>query len=435
MSIMLKNGTVFDGFSLGTDHEDILIKDGIVVRRGAGLEDEGARVIDCAGKLVCPGFIDIHAHFRDPGFEWREDIMSGARAAAAGGYATVVTMPNTDPAVDSQVTVEYVLSRGESAGGARVLPSACVSRGRKGTTLAELGLMAQSGAVFFTDDGAPVSDARLLKIALRYSRDLDVRIMEHPEEPSLTAGAQVNEGAVSASCGLKGWPASAEVIDIERGVALCRETDSPIHFTHVSTEHGIDTIRRAKSEGLPVTCDVTPHHLSLDENYVLVGRFSSAYKVNPPLRTRRDIKMLWKGVEDGTVDAIATDHSPYHMDEKDVPFQESPFGIASIECSVAVVLDTWRKLGMPAGLDRLLSLFTSGPGALLPRSWRSLGALKEGARADVTVIDLEEIRRVDVNEWRSKARICPWSGEMLQGWPVLTLVDGHIRMNRLEDGE
>lgn len=433
MSIILKNGVVFDGFALGTEREDILVKDGIIARRSAGLAEEGARVIDCAGRIVCPGFIDLHAHFRDPGFEWREDITSGARAAAAGGYTTVVAMPNTEPAVDSQVAVEYVISRGESAGGARVLPAACVSRGRKGGRMAELGLMAQSGAVFFTDDGSPVSNAGLLKTALRYSRDLEVRIMEHPEEPSLTEGAQVNEGAVSASSGLKGWPSSAEVIDIERGVALCRETDSPVHFTHVSTEHGIDAIRRAKREGLPVSCDVTPHHLSLDENYVLVGRFSSTYKVNPPLRTRRDVKMLWKAVEDGTADAIATDHSPYHMDDKDVPFQEAPFGIASIECSVAVVLDTWRKLGRPVPLERLLSLFTSGPGALLPRSWRSLGALREGARADVTIIDMEEVRTVDVSEWKSKARVCPWSGEMLQGWPVLAMVDGRIRMNRLEE--
>ena len=435
MSILLKNAKIFDGRSLGSECEDILVKDGVIARRGSGLPEDGAEVYDLGGKLLCPGFIDIHVHFRDPGYEWREDTESGARAAAAGGYSTVVTMPNTEPAVDNPVTVEYLLARGKRAGGARVLPSGCVSKGRQGKQLAELGLMAESGAVMFTDDGSPVWDAKLLKTALLYSKDLDVRIMEHPEEPSLTAKAHVNEGVVSASSGMKGWPASAEVIDIQRGIALSRETDAPIHFTHVSTELGVDAVRQAKKVGLPVTCDVTPHHLSLDENCILVCRFSSTYKVNPPLRTRKDVKALWEAIADGTVDAIVTDHAPYHMDEKDVPFQEAPSGIASIECSVAVVLDTWLKLGEPVALEHLLSLFTSGPAALLPRPWRSLGTIKEGATADITVLDLDAVKRVDVNEWKSKARLCPWDGEMLQGWPVMTLVEGNVRMNRLEDGE
>ncbi len=433
--ILLKNARVFDGETLGTECEDILVKEGVVARRGAGLSEEGAEVFDLRGRLIAPGFIDLHVHFRDPGHEWREDTASGSRAAAAGGYTTVVTMPNTDPAVDSPVTVEYLMARGKRCEGARVLPSGCVSRNRQGKQLAELGLMAESGAVFFTDDGAPVSEARLLKTALLYTRDLDVRIMEHPEEPSLTAKAQVHEGVVSASSGLKGWPASAEVIDIQRGIALCRETDARIHFTHVSTAYGIDAVRQAKKAGLQVTCDVTPHHLSLDETYILVSRFSSTYKTNPPLRSRADVKALWEAIVDGTVDAIVTDHAPWHMDDKDVPFQEAPFGIASLECSVAVVLDTWRKTGKPVSLEHLLSLFTSKPAALLPRPWRALGVLKEGATADITVLDLDASKLVDVTKWKSKARICPWDGEMLQGWPVMTLVEGIIRMNRLEEGE
>ncbi|MDD3515605.1 MAG: dihydroorotase [Synergistaceae bacterium] len=433
--ILLKNATIFDGENLGTASEDLLLKDGVVARRGTDLSAEGAEVFDLGGKLVCPGFIDLHVHFRDPGYEWRENTESGARAAAGGGYTTVVTMPNTDPAVDNPVTVEYLVARGKKAGASRVLPAGCVSKGRQGKQLAELALMAESGAVFFTDDGAPVSDAKLLKTALLYSRDLDVRIMEHPEEPSLSAKSQVNEGAVSAASGMKGCPASAEVIDIQRGIILSRETDSPIHFTHVSTELGIDAIRQAKKEGLPVTCDVTPHHLSLDETYVLVSRFSSAYKVNPPLRARKDVKALWDAVADGTVDAIVTDHAPYHLDDKDVPFQEALSGIASLECSVAVVLDTWAKTGKPVPLERLLELFTSGPAALLSRPWRSLGSLKEGAPGDVTVLDLEAIQRVDVNQWKSKARVCPWDGEMLQGWPVMALVEGRVVMNRLKDPE
>lgn len=259
--------------------------------------------------------------------------------------------------------------------------------------------------------------------------------MEHPEELSLTEKGQVNEGVVSASSGLKGWPVSAELIDVQKGIALCRETDAPIHFTHVSSGLAIEAIRSAKTEGLPVTCDVTPHHLTLDETAILVSRFSSTYKVNPPLRTRADVKALWKALEDGVVDAIATDHAPYHMDEKDLPFQEATSGIASIECSVAVVLDGWAKLGKPLPLEHLLARFTSGPASVLPGKWRSLGVLKEGAVADVTVIDPEAVRKVDVTTWKSKARLCPWNNEFLQGWPVLTMVDGKIVMNRLEERE
>lgn len=433
--ILLKNALVFDGQALGTEREDIIIDGDRIAARGRELPFEEGEVFDLGGRIACPGFIDLHAHFRDPGYEWREDTESGSRAAAAGGYATVVTMPNTAPPVDNQATVEYLMGRGKRAGGARVLPAGCVSRGRKGEKLAELGLMAEAGAVFFTDDGSPVSSSRLLKTALMYSRDLGVRIMEHPEESSLTEKSHVNEGAVSALSGMKGWPVSAELIHIERGIALCREAKAPIHFTHVSSALGVDAVRRAKREGLPVTCDVTHCHLSLDESLILVGSFSSAYKVNPPLRTKEDVKALWEAVADGTVDAIITDHAPYHLDEKDVPFQEAPAGIASIECSVAVALDSWQRFGKPVSLERLLTLFTSGPAALLPEPWTSLGRLAEGATADVTVIDPDAMRMVDVKSWKSKARICPWDGNILRGWPVMTLVEGNVVMNRLGDGE
>lgn len=430
--ILLKNSRIFDGKAFGEKLEDLLIDGGSIAARGAGIDAPEAQVFDLAGKIAAPGFIDLHVHFREPGYEWREDTESGARAAASGGYATVVTMPNTDPAVDNNVMVEYLINRGKEIGTARVLPAGCVSKGRKGKQLAEMGLMAQSGAVFFTDDGDPLWNTQLLKTALIYSRELGVRIMEHPEEPSLTANSHVNEGAVSAASGLKGWPVSSELIDIERGIALSRETESPIHFTHISSALSVDAVRRAKREGLPVTCDVTSNHLALDENYVMVSRFSSAYKVNPPLRTKGDVKALWDGVADGTVDAIITDHAPYHLDEKDTTFQDAPFGIASLECSVAVVLDAWLKFGEPAPLERVLSCFTSGPAALLPKPWRGLGSLKEGAVADVTVIDPEEMQSVDVRSWKSKARICPWDGVLLRGWPVMTFAEGRMVMNRLE---
>lgn len=425
--ILLKGGTIFDGLKILDEKQDILVNEGRISKIAPSIDVEGAEEIDVAGKMVCPGFIDIHVHFRDPGFEWREDILSGSKAAAAGGYSTVVAMPNTEPPVDNAPMIEYVNSRSCRAEGARVLPSGCVSSGRKGDRIAELGKMVDSGAVFFTDDGAPLSNSGLMRTALLYTRDLGVRIMEHPEDPYLTANGQVNEGLASSMSGLKGMPASAEYIDIARGIALSSETGSQIHFTHVSTRMAMDAITAAKKKGLPVTCDVTAHHLSLDENHILVSKFDSVYKVNPPLRSKEDVKAMWEAIADGTVDAIITDHAPWHVDEKDVPFQESPFGIASIECSVAVVLDTWMKLGKPVTLEQLLSLFTSSPAQLLPDPWKNdLGRLEEGAMADITVLDMDASAIVDTDNWNSKARNCPWKGELLSGWSSLTMVQGQV---------
>lgn len=423
--ILIKGARLFDGTKLHDKLVDIVIKEGQVQEMGQDLQvPEGTRVIEAEGKLVTPGFIDLHAHFREPGQEWREDIGSGARAAAAGGFTTVVAMPNTDPPIDSPALTKLILDRGREETGARVLPAGCVSKGRKGVEMAELGKMTQAGAVMFTDDGSPVNNANLLRLALLYSRSLGVRIMEHPEEPSLTAKAQVNDGRCSTLSGLKGWPASAEEIDVFRGIALSRDTGTPLHFTHVSTALALEQIRKAKAEGLPITCDVTFHHLFFAEDDVMNSEFDSAFKVNPPLRSESDREALWKALEDGTVDAIATDHAPYHEDEKDIPFPEAPFGIASLECAVASLLTAWAERGRELPLERLLQLLTSGPASLLPSSWSHLGRVEKGACADLTILNLDEERQVDTSTWHSKAFNCPWKGRTLKGWPVLTLIEG-----------
>jgi dihydroorotase len=333
-------------------------------------------------------------------------------------------MPNTDPPVDSPALVKFVADRGRDETGARILPAGCVSKGRKGIEMAELGKMAQNGAVMFTDDGSPINNANLLRLALLYSRSLGVRIMEHPEEPSLTVKAHVNDGLCSTLSGLKGWPACAEEIDVARGISLSRDTGTPLHFTHVSTKLALDQIRKAKAEGLSVTCDVTFHHLFFTERNVLDSQFDSAFKVNPPLRSEADRDALWAALEDGTVDAIVTDHAPYHEDEKDVPFPDAPFGIASLECAIPSLLTARKERGETLPLDKLLRLLTSGPASLLPSSWKHLGRLEKGAIADLTVLDLKEERVVDTAAWQSKAFNCPWKGYKLQGWPVLTLIEG-----------
>ncbi|MFP4481298.1 MAG: dihydroorotase [Thermovirgaceae bacterium] len=428
MTILLRNGRIFDGKKLHETPQDVLI-DGKRIKKIGKIEVQpGMEEItrDLEGRIVCPGFIDLHVHLRDPGQEWREDIPSGALAAAAGGFCTVVAMPNTDPPIDCASLVQYVLEKGKQSHGARVLPSGSVTKGRRGENLAEMAKMAAAGAVFFTDDGSPVRKTGLLQKALLYTHGLGIRIMEHPEDIDLSQGGQVHWGYVSSRSGLKGNPASSEAGDIHRGVLLAEETGSSIHFTHVSTKTGIQAVRQAKNRNVAVSCDVTCHHLVMDENAVVESGYDSLYKVNPPLRSAEDREALWEGIADGTVDAIITDHAPYHADEKDLPFQEAPFGIASLECAAAAVLTEWANRGKPCTLEKILSLWTSGPAALLPEQWREMGKISEGSLADITVLDTKIEKTVDPAHWRSKARLSPWSGHELSHWPVMAIVEGKI---------
>ncbi len=422
--------TLFKDFKIfnGTDfikEDSLLVEEGKIAKIGSGLECEGADVVDGNGRLLTPGFIDLHAHFRDPGQEWNEDLKSGACAGAAGGFTTLVAMPNTKPAVSEPALVEYVMSHGAAAHAARILPAGCVSKHREGKEICEMEKMAEAGAVFFTDDGAPVATSQLLRLALLYTGHVLPRIMEHPEEISLFKGGQVHEGRVSALSGLKGIPGASEEIDVARGIALVRETGGRIHFTHLSSAGAVELIRNAKRAGLEITCDTTFHHLTLNENAVINSGYNARFKVNPPLRAEADQKALWEGLQDGTIDAIVTDHAPWHMDEKDEPFQEAPFGIASLECAAAVLLDYRARNYPKVPLELLFTKMTSSPAALLTEKWQGLGRIEEGACADLTVIDEERTRIVDCRTWKSKARCCPWEGIALTGWPVMTYVEGN----------
>ncbi len=426
MSILFRNVRVFDGMEMHNPM-DVLIREGIVSAMAPKVScPEGAYVIESKGKLLAPAFIDLHTHLRDPGQTHREDILSGSRSAAAGGYGVVVAMPNTDPPVDTGAYVSYVLQKGEQSGGARVLPAGCVSKKRQGEEMAELWAMAQAGAAFFTDDGSPVKGGRLMMNALLYAKDLGVLVMEHPQDGNLSEDFQVHEGKCSALSGMRGYPTAAEVIGVLRGIALVRETACPLHLTHISTAQALEEIRRAKKEGLPVSCDVTPHHLVLSEEDVLASHFQGVYKVSPPLRSLKDVEALWEGLFDGTVDAIATDHAPWHSDEKDLPFNEATCGIASLECAFAAVYHTWRQRGSQGSEEALLRLFTSSPGNLLPSSTPYRGTLREGAPAYCTLIDPELEKSVDASQWASKARMTPYQGRTYRGWPVATVVAGAL---------
>lgn len=421
--VLFKGFKIFDGEKF-IESDSLLATDGRVAEIGKGIKAGDAEVIEGGGRILAPGFIDLHAHFRDPGGEWNEDITSGALAGAAGGFTTMVAMPNTSPAISDPALVEYVRNKGAAPGGSRILPSACISKGREGKELAEFIKCAEAGAVFFTDDGSPVASSALLRLAILYAGCELPRIMEHPEEKSLFKGGQVHEGKVSALSGLRGIPTASEEIDVARGIALVRELGGRIHFTHLSSGGSLDLIRRAKKEGLIVTCDTTFHHLTLNEQAVINSGYNARFKVNPPLRSAADQAALWKGLADGTIDAIVTDHAPWHMDGKDEPFQEAPFGIASLECAVAVLLDFRDKHYPEISLELLFKKMTSGPAALLPEKWSGLGRFVPGAAADITIIDEERTRMVDCASWKSKARCCPWEGIALTGWPVETYLGG-----------
>lgn len=422
-NILFKDFKIFDGKKF-IEGDCLLVGGGKVIESGKNLEANGAEVVEGGGKILTPGFLDLHAHFRDPGGEWNEDLLSGARAGAAGGFTTMVAMPNTSPAVSEPALVAYVKNKSAGADGSRILPSACVSKNREGVELAELIKCAEAGAVFFTDDGSPVASSALLRLALLYAGGELPRIMEHPEEKSLFKGGQVHEGKVSALSGLKGIPAASEEIDVARGISLVKETGGRIHFTHLSARGSVTLVREAKAAGLPVTCDTTFHHLTLNEQAVIGSGYNARYKVNPPLRSEEDQAALWEGLKDGVIDAIVTDHAPWHLDEKDEPFQEAPFGIASLECAAAVLLDFRNKHYPDTPLELIFEKITSGPARLLPGEWNSLGRLEPGAPADVTIIDEERTRIVDCQTWKSKARCCPWEGIALTGWPVATYLEG-----------
>jgi len=336
------------------------------------------RALEAKGYLVVPGFVDLHAHLREPGFEDSETIVTGAKAALRGGFTTVCAMPNTEPAIDSPGLLAELIARGRSAGAARVLPIAAITRGRRGRDLADLVELAAAGAVAFSDDGSPVEDARLFRSALEYARVTGRPVIEHPQDLALSAKGVMHEGAVSARLGLPGMPAAAEETAVARDIALAKMTGGRLHLTHLSTAGSIELVRRAKAEGAAITCDVTPHHLAMTDDWVAGSRafawevpdealqgipYESSTKVNPPLRGHADVRALWAGIADRTIDAIATDHAPHSSIKKDVEFDQAAFGISGLETALALVLGGVRVHWAPLGA--VIDALTIGPARVL----------------------------------------------------------------------
>ena len=422
-NILIKNGHVIDP-SQGVDGMfNITVTDGKIAWVGKGdPTQDNFETIDASGHIVTPGFIDLHTHLRQPGFENKETIASGTKAAARGGFTTVCAMPNTNPVIDNRQTIDYVNSVALNEAVVRVLPIGCITKGRQGESLANLAEMADAGVIGFSDDGSSVPGARLLKQAMEYCTDIGLPIMEHCEDCSLAEGSQVNEGLIATRLGLAGIPNAAEDIIVARDIALARLTGARLHLCHISTRGAVELIRHAKTNGVKVTAEVTPHHLTLTEERAL--GFDTSAKVNPPLRTQADIDALVEGLSDGTLDAIATDHAPHTDTDKCCEFALAPFGISGLETALGSLMKLVHssKLSLPVIIDKL----TAAPARIIGNKHGISGSLKVGNPADIVIFDPDAEWMVDTTKFASRGRNTPLAGEILKGRVIMTIFGGNV---------
>ena len=427
MAYLLKGAHVVDP-QLGLDDvRDVLIDGDKIAEVGEGLEaPEGAEVIDAAGKYLVPGLVDMHVHFRDPGFEYKETIETGARAATHGGFTDVATMPNTDPVTDNGAEVRYQIDRSRHAGLCHVRPIGALTVGEKGETLAEIGDMVMEGAVAFSDDGHGVQSAGMMRTCMEYVSQFDKVVSAHCEVESLTTHGVINEGRASTRLGMFGWPALGEELEIYRDIELCRMTGCSLHIAHISTEKGLELVRAAKAEGLPVTCEVTPHHLFLCEDDI-TDAYDTNLKMNPPLRTAADAAALREGILDGSIDCIVTDHAPHAPHEKDCEWEIAFFGIVGLETSLPLML---TNLVLPGKMSwsRLVEVM-----AVNPRRCLRLPEVRveAGSTADLTLIDPAAEVTVTEDWLQSRSKNSAWLGATLAGAACDVFVAGR---HTLTDG-
>ncbi len=420
MNLLIKGGRLIDP-SQGIDATmDILIADGVVLELGQGLTaPEGTQSIDASGLLVTPGLIDMHVHLRDPGLEYKEDIATGSRAAAAGGFTSVACMPNTSPVIDSKAVASYIVNKAKSEAVVNVFPVGCITKGGKGESLAEMGELKEAGCVGVSDDGKPVCNSELMRRALEYAKGVGITVISHSEELALVGEGVMNEGFVSTELGLKGIPWAAEDVAVAREVYLAEFTGAPVHIAHISTSGSARIIRNAKARGVKVTCETAPHYFTLTDE--AVRGYNTNAKMNPPLRGADDVVAMKAGLADGTIDAIATDHAPHHPDEKDVEFNIALNGIVGLETSLSLSL----KLVDEGILDlsALVSLMSCNPAKILGID---RGTLKVGAVADVTIIDPSKQWQVEAAKLESKSKNTPFLGWQMKGKAAYTVVKGQV---------
>ncbi|MBM6785791.1 dihydroorotase [Collinsella tanakaei] len=419
MALLLKNAHIVDP-SVNLDGvADVAIEGDRITAVGENLAVEGAEVIDLSGKYLVPGLVDMHVHLRDPGYEHKGDIVSETRAAAKGGMTGVCSMPNTDPVTDNGVAVEYVKSVAAAKGHCRVYPSGAITKGLKGEIISEMGDMVAHGCVAFTDDGRGIQGAGMLRRAMDYGKMFGKVFMSHCQDEDLVGEGQINEGAVSTRLGLLGWPAEGEELQIQRDIMIARLTGAKLHIQHISTARGLEMVRAAKAEGLPVTCEATPHHLFLTED-AIDETYNTSLKVNPPLRTAADAEALREGVADGTVDAIVTDHAPHADWEKSREFELAPFGMIGIEGSLALVLTNLVKTGKIT-YQRMVELMSIAPRRILGVDEVKIEA---GSLADITVFDSEIRWTIGEDGFESRAHNCGFTGTEVCGRATDVFVGG-----------
>jgi dihydroorotase len=417
MKLLIKNGELINpGGPCG--QLDVLVEDGKIVKIGDGLDAAGADIMDAAGRAIMPGFVDMHCHLREPGQEFKETIATGTHAAAAGGFTTVACMPNTKPVADSEAVIQYILEKAAREGAVRVLPIAAVTKGQAGKELTEMGFLREAGAVAFSDDGRPVENPKTMELALRYAMNFDALVISHCEDRQLAADGVMNEGPTATRLGLPGIPSSAEALMAAREILLAESMGGRVHIAHVSAAATVEIIRQAKARGVRVTAETCPHYFAATD--ALVEGYGTSTKVNPPLRAEADRQAVIEGLIDGTIDAIATDHAPHHVDDKDVEYLLAAFGISGFETAFALActyLVETGKLPAPALVERM---------ALKPAAILGLEspALCEGGRADIVIADLRQEWTVDASKFLSKGHNTPFHGRRLKGLVTDTICAG-----------
>lgn len=421
MKLLIKHGRVVDPVSGTVSIQDLYIENGKVVQLEKDIRQEADQVIDADGLVVCPGLVDMHVHLRDPGLTYKEDIFTGTAAAAHGGVTSVACMANTDPVVDTSEQVRYVKDKAAQANGVHVYPIAAVSMGMRGEEPSDADALKKAGAIALSDDGCNVDNANLMRDVMIHAKRLEMPVLCHCEDTTMVEGRAVNEGSVSRQLWLEGRPAIAEEIMVMRDAMLAEETGAHVHICHVSTAKSVDIIRRMKKRGVAITCETCPQYFTLTEDEILTQ--GSMARVNPPLRTAKDIKGIIAGLKDGTIDAIATDHAPHSAEEKSRPLTRAPSGMVGLETSLAITLTELYHTGKMK-LPDIIKRMTYTPASILRLS--SKGRLSLGSDADITIFDPEEVWTIDPEQFASKARNTPFAGREVKGKVKYTIVGGNV---------
>ncbi len=425
MGVLIKNGRVIDPSQSIDMVGDVYIQQDRVKEISKRIDSprKGDTVIEAAGQIVAPGFIDIHVHLREPGYEYKETIKTGCLAAAAGGFTSIVCMPNTNPINDNASVTEYILLKARTEGIVNVFPIGAITKGEKGEELADIGEMCEAGCVGISDDGMPVTDSGLMRKAMEYVRPFGIPVITHAEDTGLSAGGVMNEGFVSTELGLRGIPAASEEVGVVRDIILCELTGTPLHICHVSTKGSVRLVREAKKRGAKVTAEATPHHFTLTDRSVY--GYNTDAKMNPPLRTQEDVDAILEGISDGTIDVIATDHAPHSQDEKNVEFDLAPFGIVGLETALSLSLELVEK-GIIT-LEEMIRKLAVVPSEIVGIE---RGTLVPGSIADLVVFDPGMSRTINPEEFFSKSRNTPFSGWELKGLVSYTIVSGKVVFSR-----